>query len=316
MTIYHRWLDLDLGYMPKKGSSGGGGGGGSGTIDYPAHMKAWHTDALSHGGVDSVTSSMTDIMNAALGASPWTGETAYDPDADITAFEAAISGFDAILAGISETTEWAALYTQAVTSIGTASEADIVADIDAFSDQLDDELLTKVLPRFEGGMRDINAVQSSAFVLGRALIEGFRDRDVAKHSSSLRLALAADNAKNYSAATGQMVNFLMSKYAWEESYMRTVVEGKRIKIVAKKEEQDANLKIADDDALWDLEVFQYGANLLASIGSGTMNPKDKSPSGAQSMLGGAMSGAAAGAMVGGPVGAVIGGVLGGAIGML
>jgi len=36
-------------------------------------------------------------------------------------------------------------------------------------------------------MQDINAVVSSAFVLGEAVIEGFRDRELAKYTSGLRL---------------------------------------------------------------------------------------------------------------------------------
>ena len=436
----------------------GGGGGGAGVVDYPVHMKNWHSMALDHTGVDTLTSSMTDIINAAFGADPYTGETAYDPSADITAYELAITNFDTLLAGINEPFDWAALFVQAETSLGTPvavanaadvgvigdiavgdavvgniavgdiavpdivdiidvdgiSEAEIVADIDAFADQLDDEINIKVLPRFESGMLDINAVASSAYAIGRSTIEGFRNREVAKHASALRLAAEYKNAdmelgnvklhlnvrqinvnkslevektninkdveiekinlskdidieriniskdidigktnitkdvsleqmsteiKNINAQIGtanakaiiafhamylegssQMLKFLLSKYTWEEAYMRVVIEGKRIKIVAKKEEAGVNLEIDEAAATWDLEVFQHGANLLASIGGGTMIPGEKKgKSQASSAIGGALAGAAAGAMVGSvvpgigtAVGAVVGGVLGAA----
>lgn len=437
---------------------GGGGGGGAGVVDYPVHMKNWHSMALDHTGIDTLTSSMTDIINAAFGADPYTGETAYDPSADITAYELAITNFDTLLAGINEPFDWAALFVQAETSLGTPvavanaadvgvigdiavgdavvgniavgdiavpdivdtidvdgiSEAEIVADIDAFADQLDDEINIKVLPRFESGMLDINAVASSAYAIGRSTIEGFRNREVAKHASALRLAAEYKNAdmelgnvklhlnvrqinvnkslevektninkdveiekinlskdidiertniskdidigktnitkdvsleqmsteiKNINAQIGtanakaiiafhamylegssQMLKFLLSKYTWEEAYMRVVIEGKRIKIVAKKEEAGVNLEIDEAAATWDLEVFQHGANLLASIGGGTMIPGEKKgKSQASSAIGGALAGAAAGAMVGSvvpgigtAVGAVVGGVLGAA----
>ena len=289
-----------------------GGGGSSGDVDFPDYMKTFHGRALDGSGADTPTSSIVDIINASLGNSPFAAATAYDPDTDITAYEAAISGFDTLIAGIDEATDWAALFTQAETSIDGVSDDDIDDDVDAFADELDDEITTKVLPRFEAGMRDINAVVSSAFVIGRANIEGFRDRDVARHASKLRLGVVADRQKSYVMATEQMLRLLIARYGWEESYMRTVIEAKRIKIVAKKEEVDENLKIGEDDATWDLELYQYGANLLASIGSGTMVPKTNKPSRTSSVIGGAMAGATAGSMVSPGWGTAIGAVVGAA----
>ena len=159
--------------------SSGGGGGGSGVVDYPAYMKTFHEGALGSGamGGDNLTAAIT----AAYGASPWTGALAYDPAADIIAYEAAIAGFAVILAGINDVTDWSAFYTQAGASITLADITDttdvngitnaiIVADVDNFADNLDDEIITKVLPRFQSGMLDINAVVSSSFVLGQGVI--------------------------------------------------------------------------------------------------------------------------------------------------
>ncbi len=304
------------------GKGNGGGGGGTGIVDYPAHMKTWHTAALGDGSV--ITSDISDIMEAALGSSPFAAASAYNPDADITAYEAAISGFSALLTGITETTDWAALYTQATTSITISdkavtgiTDAEIVIDSAAFGDSLDDQITTTVLPRFQSGMRDINSVVSSAFVIGESNIEGFRDRDVAKHESGLRVVAQLKNAdvdldvakmnlskdigveQTRASAADSMLKFLIQKYSWEDGYMRTVIEGKRIKIVAKKEENAEDIGIDEADAKWDLEVFQYGANLLASIGSGVASPKDGGgPSQLQTAIGGAMSGAATGALIG------------------
>lgn len=424
----------------------GGGGGGAGIVDYPVYMKTWHGQMLDHGGVDVPTSSITDLINVALGNDPYTGEIAYNPDADITAYEAAVTAFAALLAGINEPVDWAVLFAQAETSLGAPtpaaampdvgaigdiavgdavvadivvadiadtidvdgiSEAEIVADIDALADQLDDEITTKVLPRFESGMLDINAVASSAYAIGKSTIEGFRNREVAKHASTLRLAaeyknadieleneklhlavrqinvnktlevektnitkdveveksniskdvsiegsnlgkdvsleqmsteikkfnaqIAIDNAKAviafhsmYIEGSSQMLNFLLSKYAWEEAYMKVVIEGKRIKIVAKKEEADINLDIDESAATWDLNVVQHGANLLASIGGGTYIPNEKKKNAMGSALGGALSGAVAGSLYGASEGSkvsvgwgtLIGAVLGAAVGLL
>lgn len=294
---------------------GGGSGGGStsGKTDYPDYMKDFHGNVLGSG---AIADDLTDVMDAAIGNSPWTAHSAYDPDSAISAYETAISDFSAILAGWDITSDWASYYAQALTTIDSA----IDDEVDAYGDILDDEITTKILPRFNAGMRDINAVVSSAFPIGHSVIEGFRNRDVAKHASGL----SANATSQYLEAAGQMFQAMMQHTSFEETYMKTMIEGMRIKIVAKKEQEEVDAAFDESDALWDLEVFQYGANMLAAISGGTAVPgQGKKPSTVQSMIGGALSGATAGAMVGaetgmvsGPVGAVIGGVLGGAAGLL
>jgi hypothetical protein len=72
-----------------------------------------------------------------------------------------------------------------------ASSATISAAVTAYGTRLDDTISSDVVPRFQAGMRDINAVQSSAFVIGRAVIEGMRDRDVANFDADLTTKLTA-----------------------------------------------------------------------------------------------------------------------------
>ena len=395
------------------GSSGGGGS--SGAVSHSAYLETVHQNWLNRTGMDTMTDSITSAMDTAVGASPWIGKAAYNPDVPIAAYEAVLTAFKAILSGIVDTTNWNALWTQSKLSIGVPStlvaadivvaaavapasaavadaldstdvvgitDAEILADVTAFSDQLDDEITTKVLPRFRRGMQDINAVVSSAFPIGQAVIEAFRDRDVAKHNSTLRLEAATKNAdirvtnehehtsiksinltkgtqiaianlnkeleivkinkeKDFNVAktnlaktvdvgkallnqeaefaklhlegAGQMLRLLLQRVSFEAEYARMSVEANRIKIVAKKEQTDQDDTIDEQDALWNLEVFQYGANVMAGIAGGTSGNKMKSPSKTASVIGGAMAGAGAGAMIGAEVGSV-GGPWGAAIG--
>lgn len=297
-----------------KGSSGGGS---SGAVSHSLYLEQVHGDWLWNGGTDLLSQSMADTMETAFGNSPWTGLTAYDPDADIAAFLAVMAAYKAILADLDDTDDWETAYDKAANIIVPVSDAYITADVAAFGDQLDDEITTKVLPRFRRGMQDINAVVSSAFPVGEAIIEAFRDRDVAKHSSGIRIALASENSRIIMSGTEQILKLMSNRIGLEQDYMKTYIESMRIKIVAKKEQTDQDAKIDEEDALWDLEVFQYGANLLAGIQGGTASGgKEKKPSTFQSVLGGALTGAAAGAMVGNVPGAIIGGVLGAASGLL
>ncbi len=292
----------------------GGGGSSSGKVGFPAYMETLHGKWLDSEASDILTTSMVDAMEGAIGSSPWGVITAYDPDSDIADWKTAMDNFRVFLTGLDDAIDWAALYTQANSSIDGIIEADIAQSISDFADQLDDEIETKVLPRYRRGMQDINAVVSSAFPIGEALIESFRGRDVARHSSSVRLNLMDRKSTLILAGTEQMIKMYLTRIGSEDTYVRNVVESNRIKIVAKSEQISADSKIDESDALWDLEVFQYGGNLLGAIGSGVVKP-GKGPSQAQSVIGGAMQGAAAGAMI--PVvGPILGGILGAASGLL
>lgn len=70
--------------------------------------------------------------------------------------------------------------------VDVAAFDQILAATTAHGDVLDDQISSNVQPRFEAGMRDINAVQSSAFAIGRAIIEGMRDRDISKFAADLQ----------------------------------------------------------------------------------------------------------------------------------
>ncbi len=295
------------------GKGSGGGGAGSGAISHAAYMETFHEAVLGTGA--ALSSDLTDAMEVALGASPFTAAAAYDPDTDIASYITAVTNWNTMLAAIDEGVDWEAAYDQVVLAVDGVEEVEIAADIAAFAAVQDDQITTVTLPRFRSGMRDINMVTSSAFVVGAAVIEGFRDRDVAKHSSALRIASVDARSKLYLAATDQILKYLTQKYTWEESYVKIVIEAYRIKMVAKKEENAEDISIDEADAKWDLEVFQHGANVLAGIGGG-VSGTDKRPSLAQSVIGGAMSGAAAGSLIAPGIGTVIGGLLGAASGLL
>jgi len=296
------------------GSSGGGGS--SGAVTHSAYLEAVHADWLNATGTDTIEKSITEVMDSALGSSPWTGLVAYDPDADIATYEASLAAFAVILAGLSDTGDWAALYAQADTTLSGVGEAALLADAAAYEAILDDFIATSTLPKFRRGMQNINAVMSSSFVIGEAVIEAFKDRDVAKYLSTARLSV---NEKRLTAVD-QMMQLMARRIGWEESYAKMVIESMRIKIVAKKEETDQNAHIDESDAKWDLEVFQYGSNVLAAVSGGTASTA-KAPSKLQSAIGGALTGAAAGAMIGMAMGpaaplsvpmmALAGGILGG-----
>ncbi len=275
---------------------GGSGGGGSGKVSYPSYMEDWHRDIL--GDSSSLSADLVSVMNAASGSSPWAAQLPYDPDADLAAMVGTVDPLQAMVDLLSSGT---GLDVVTANILNTTRAQD---SVDAYAADLDARLTSEVIPRFERGMQDINAVTSSAFAIGRALLEENLDRQVAKYSADLNLKLYSDDA----------LKLIQLKLEYQRAATMALADIHRIKIVAKKEEADRGAEIDEKDALWDLEVFKYGGNMLAAIGGGTT--ATQKPSTAQSVIGGALAGAAAGGMVGGPWGALGGAVLGAAAGLL
>jgi len=296
------------------GSSGGGSAGGgssSGRVSYPAYMETWHST-----WIDNVATAMT----AAQSTSPFVSAAAYDPATPLAASGTAVAAFNTAVDALVNETDWEAAMDAAETQVDSMIDDTFIdADVAAFAAVLDDQIVNTVLPAFEGGMRDINAVMSSAFALGKSVIYGFRDRDVSKYGTELRVKLNTQRNALISAGADKMVDSLMQRVAYEGNVAQMTVESNRIAIVANKEQTDEDLAIDENDALWDLNTFQFGANMLAAVSGGTSvagNSKGGKPSQAASVLGGAMAGASIGATVGGGYGAAIGAVVGGIGGLI
>jgi hypothetical protein len=349
------------------------GGGSSGKVDYPLYMKTAHGQLLDNNGADTPSSSVIDALNSALSNSPWSGETAYDPTTPLADMWTAVCAYNTVVDALSHTTDWldamdnarvemdsnyyseeyvanalmsfmqdiGASFTPLINALDLIlTDETIVNDVDAYARHLDDEVDNNALTKFRAGMRDINSVNSSTFIIGEALILGMKGRDVAKYESSLRLENYRQRVQLISDLSGKVINLVQLKLAdrhernkvivsiadqmiksllarvdFEKAVATISVDAKTKHIIANKEYQTENLSIAESDAKWDLELFTYPSNVLAAIGGGTVGSGQKQPSTAQSALGGAMSGAAMGASIGSVVpgiGTAIG-AIGGAI---
>jgi hypothetical protein len=261
----------------------GGGGGSSGKIDYPTYMKDVHSDWLNQTGTDVINVSMTDVMNSALSSSPFTGVDAYDPDDALRNSSDAVADFQQIVAAMDTEADWESFAAVAADSTAISSE------IEAYNDEVDAEMEQVIIPRYQRGMQDINAVMTSSFVIGQSFIEADGIRKKAQFASKLR-------SGNLTADIDALIKLHMAKIDYQKTVTGIAIEANRIKIVAKKEQSEQDLKIDEGNAKWDLEVFQYGSNLLASISGGTANPTQHTPPW-QSAIGGGLSGAAMGAQL-------------------
>lgn len=256
------------------GTSGGGGGGNSGKVDYPEYMKTWHEGVLG-----TPTSDIGAVIDAKISNSPFAALTAYDPDTRIAAIEAAVDDFHDIVANFDEMEAWADYVSTAKTTLNTALFSTTTTDdaIEAYNAIVDAELNNVVLPRFRRGMQDINAVNSSSFVVGAALIEAEADRDKDKFAADINLQFYKEKTASVLGSVDIMSKLAISKLDINRAVAQAVMEGNRISIIAKKEETDQDIHLSELDGRWDLEIWNYAGNMLASIGSASVRTGQQTP---------------------------------------
>ena len=181
--------------------------------------------------------------------------------------------------------------------------------ISAQADDLSYDLETETLPRYEAGMRDINAVMSGTFAVGRSLLEAARTRELSKFGAELRhkmIPVAVERWKIH--------------LDWNKEIVKTYAQILQLYLSAYQDIEDFNYEMHTKDVLWPFTLYEYQRSALGAIGGGGgvggVAGSSKGASTGSKMVGGAMVGAAAGFQVGGPIGAAVGGVLGLASGLL
>lgn len=297
----------------------GGSGGGSkdNTIRYSPYLEAAHSVILNHDGVDVPDLSVVSAMNAAWGNSPYGGGIEFDldnqffgiKDADtgesyvLTDFPSLWDMFGKFIAGLDVHNLFLQTYN------GLADSAEVDNAVNAQAAMLDDDVESKVLPRFHAGMRNINSVQSSSFAVGRMLIEDTRIKVLNKFASELRLKIWDVSTDMWKAHLNWNSSVIATYSTMYKLYHSTQVD------------VDAHvMDRAGKDVMFDLEVFRYYRDMLSIISGADASASPAGLSQTQKALSGTIGGAAAGASVGSAVmagtatGATSGGIWGAAIG--
>jgi hypothetical protein len=279
------------------------------TWDYPTYMTDYHEDWISG-------------INSAMSAASFPTLTVYDPDTDLATMLTAINTFEALVAAIDEHTDYDTIYANATNLADTYFDpaAYIAARVTAHSTTLDTELNTKVYPRFLAGMRNINAVLSSAFVIGQAAIAQDKLDKVAKFQADMELQVISKRVEVIQAIAAEMMRLKLQKLEFNRAIAAMTIDYARLVISAKEDEYVETKSAAIEALKWPLEKYKYGANLLAGITGGVSGTAAAEGSKSARIIGSALSGAAAGAMIGAAtigggggegIGAVLGAVLGG-----
>jgi hypothetical protein len=283
------------------GGKGGGGGGGGGdsttTIRYAPYVEEHHNTFL-----DLVQTSVNTALTA---GSPYTTYTApevedafFSAGYTIASFPSLYDMFGKFMAGLDIEVLWEQTFQDTVNNpqVGNLVTAEAVL--------LDDDIELNLLPRFQTGMRDMNAVMTSSYIIGKAIIEDARTKALAKFDAELRYKLIPIAQERYAAHLN-----------WNNGVIKMYAELMKFYYSAKHDVDEQVFSMAARTALWPFTVLEYERAALGALQGATNTNKDVAGgSTAQNVIGGAMGGAAAGAMIGMSTGAAYGGVYGAAIG--
>lgn len=173
---------------------------------------------------------------------------------------------------------------------------------------LSSDIANEAIPRYEVGMRDINAVVSGTFVIGKAMLERKRIQEISRFDSEVRykmIPVAVERWKTH--------------LSWNSQVVTTYAEILKFYFTAVLDVDGYNYEMHAKDLLWPFTVLDFERLALGAVagGGGGGSIGTAGASRGAKVIGGAMSGAASGAMVGSAVpgigtavGAGVGGLLG------
>lgn len=283
-----------------------GGGSPDNTVRYAPYLEEAHSAILDHGGVDEPVISFIDTFNAVQGTSPYSTYGQIDVDEgyfgirtddpsltyEMKNFPSLWDMFGKFMGGLDVHDLWGKVYDDVIKG------PEIENAVSAQSALLQDEIDVNVMPKFLSGMRDINSVQTTTFVIGKSIIQDAHVKSINKFASQIRIHAIT------------MANDQWSKHlSWNESVIRTFSEMFKLYYASRMDIDRVNLEYLSKNAMWDINLFENARSILGALSGAAATAAGNEPSQTQKAIGGAATGAAAGAAFG-PWGAAIGGVLG------
>jgi hypothetical protein len=206
---------------------------------------------------------MTAQREVAIAVSPFASYTFDVIDEDffgvgylVSSFASLHDMFGKFMAGLDIETLWNA----AVTAVLTPSE--VQDHINAQKEILDAQVILKTLPNFQHKMRDINAVMSSSFVVGTAMIEDKKIKDLGVICTEAIAQLIPTAQKQWKDALD-----------WNKGLITTYAKLMRDYFSSRMTTDEAHYKMKTDDLLWPFTVLDYERKGLKALSPVTKQAK-------------------------------------------
>jgi hypothetical protein len=280
------------------GGSGGGSGSGKTTIRYASYIEDKHEDFLDT--VANYRADLTDESPFADYEDVEVDDAFFGAGYTISNYASLFETYGDYMLGVDIDALWTSVFADTVNS----PEVDAV--IDAEMALMDDDIETNTIPRMQLGMRDINSVLGSSFVVGKAIIEDARAKALAKFDAEIRYKLIPIAESRW-----------RSQLQWNQQVVTVYAELMKLYYAVKTDVNEANYSFAAKDKLWPFTVLDFERAALGALQGAINEKRDVAGSStAAKTISGALSGAALGAQVSGGnpyatgAGAVIGGLAG------
>jgi len=328
-----------------------GSGATSGSVSFPSYIQDFHEEILWEGAAPTLSTHLDDEMDASIGNPPYADagppdiEDVYDSTLDVQReYSEAINTEP----GVQWDNAFSAVDGKSKPDFSSAegvADSEIQAAVDKAEVVANSSLVTNSVDQFEtrafqrvdkrkraiaSYYADANAVSASSFIVANALLEEEASKEVADFESELKRNIYSSAIQNHVNTFGNAVqlqqNYLLSalqSYNQKEEFWRNLrLEAARSESQAATSLYESELageefstELDEKTALWDLQVFERGANILAAP-SGMAARLPEKRSAVSRSLGGALQGGAAGAKVGSAfgnpaIGAGVGALLGG-----
>ncbi len=266
-----------------------GGGGGSQpadtsqTIRYAPYIETRHSNFL-----ETVYNTRVSI----IGSSPFSEYTDiiiddafFGAGYTIASFPSLYDMYGKFMAGLDIEALWAQIYED------TLESPAINTLVSAESDLLEDEIEENSLPRLQVGMRDINSVMSSSYLVGKSILSDTKTKLVSKFSADLKYQLIPIAQRRWEAHLD-----------WNKTVVSIYAEIMKLYFSAKIDVDEVNYSMAAKNLLWPFTVLDFERAALGALQGATNSKSDVAgASTASRVIGGALTGAAMGAMVGGQI---------------
>lgn len=276
------------------GGSSGSSGGGKTEIRYADYVEDHHHEFLNE--IEELRDAEIALYND--GNSPFSAYTDIPVDVAffgtgylISNFPSLYDMFGKLMAGL----DIDALYTQIFAD--TVNSAEVANLISAEAALLDDDIETNSLPRLQAGLRDVNAVVSSSFVVAKGIIEDARVKSIERFSADLKYRLIPIAQARWN-----------THMEWNKGVVGVYSELIKFYFSAKTDVDEVNYSMAVKHRLWPFTVMDFERAALGAL-QGAINQKAEvaGASRAAKALSGALTGAAMGGMVGSSISAGTGG---------
>jgi hypothetical protein len=264
------------------------------TVRYPPYLETAHKNFLT-----DIKKNSTIVM----ADSPYSEFEALSVDDTfllsgytISSFPALYDMFGKFMAGL----DLEILFDDVLDSLTNSDIIDSL--VSSKSDMLDDQVEDDILANFSIGMRDIDAIETSSFVIGKAIIEQTKIEKISKFDSEIRYNMFPSVLKTYTNRLNWNKNVI-------SHYMQIIKSFYDIRL----DVENFNYEKLFKDRLWPYDVMEYERSAIGVLtGAGSSSTKTKQDDGENNILGSALSGASAGAMTGDPWITAAGGIIGAA----